>query len=1197
MKLKALAFVVCLTAFACTQKQGIKKPVDIPKEAIGIINKDSTASPVITFIGKTNAPKIVAAVKPVVISNPNSDGLGTPNFTNYNTEQGLALASIACGYRDKSGNLWFGSQGAGVSRYDGKSFTNFDMSHGLAGTSVWSILQDNKGNFWFGTDGGGVSRYDGKSFTNFTEAHGLANNFVKTIIQDIAGNLWFGTTYGGVSRYDGKSFTNFTTAQGLANNNVWDIKEDKAGNLWFGTSGGGVSRYDGKSFINFTTKQGLASNLVTSIIEDKTGNLWFATNGGGVSRYDGKSFTNFTTMQGLTNNNIWISTEDKKGNLWFGTVGGGVSRYDGKSFANFTTTQGLPMNIVQSITEDKTGYLWFGTGGGGVCRYDGKSFTNFNMSHGLAGTNVWNIMQDKTGNLWFATTGGGVIRFDGKSFANYTTTKGLVNNNVWNITEDKTGNLWFATNGGGASRYDGKSFSNYTTAQGLANNNVWDIMEDKTGNLWFATKDGGVSRYDGKSFTNFSTAQGLANNTVHNIHEDKTGNFWFATYGGGVSRYDGKSFTNFTTVQGLANNFVFSITEDRTGNLWFATSGGGVSRFDGKSFINFSTANGLADNVAYDLVIDSLNNIFIGTNLGFSVLKGFNTVSNSEIIPAVNSLTSEELKKYRPVFEYYNNKTGYPVKDLMINAMFIDNKGILWGGCGDNKLVRFDYNALLRNTEPPAVLIQSVKIREENISWNNLVQNNKKQKTISSFDSLALLSEEVLTFGRTLSVAERDSMRYKFSGIKFDGISRFYPLPENLVLPYINNSISFDFVAIEPARHFLVRYQYILEGYEKEWSPVTDKTSATFGNMNDGVYTFKLKARSPDGVWSEPVIFTFKVLPPWYRTWWAYLLYAILFIGSIWRFVKYRSRSLMKEKRLLEEKVDQRTNELRHSLQELNETQTQLVQREKLASLGELTAGIAHVIQNPLNFVNNFSEVNKELLVEMKDEMSRGNYADAESIANDVIDNENKINHHGKRADAIVKGMLQHSKNSSGIKEPTNINTLADEYLRLVYHGLKAKDKSFNDIMKTDFEPHVGAISIIPQDIGRVLLNLINNAFYAVNEKKKDAPPGYEPTVWLQTKKVGEKVEISVRDNGNGIPDKIKEKIFQPFFTTKPTGQGTGLGLSLSYDIVKAHGGEIKVETWTNLPSGQADRKAGLEKEGLPGEQSGTEFIIQLPVT
>ncbi len=266
--------------------------------------------------------------------------------------------------------------------------------------------------------------------------------------------------------------------------------------------------------------------------------------------------------------------------------------------------------------------------------------------------------------------------------------------------------------------------------------------------------------------------------------------------------------------------------------------------------------------------------------------------------------------------------------------------------------------------------------------------------------------------------------------------------------------------------------------------------------------------------------------------------------------VYYRFRSKKKANLILEQ-----------TLAHLKSTQSQLIQSEKMASLGELTAGIAHEIQNPLNFVNNFSEVNKELLGELDEEIEKGNYEDARVIAKDVIANEEKINYHGKRADAIVKGMLQHSRMSSGQKELTDINALCDEYLRLAYHGLKAKDKNFNADFKTDFDNTIGKVSIIPQDIGRVLLNLYNNAFYATNEKKKTAHENYKPIVSVQTKKINDKVEIIVTDNGKGILQNIVDKIFQPFFTTKPTGQGTGLGLSLSYDIIKAHDGEIEVET------------------------------------
>ena len=281
--------------------------------------------------------------------------------------------------------------------------------------------------------------------------------------------------------------------------------------------------------------------------------------------------------------------------------------------------------------------------------------------------------------------------------------------------------------------------------------------------------------------------------------------------------------------------------------------------------------------------------------------------------------------------------------------------------------------------------------------------------------------------------------------------------------------------------------------------------------------------------------------------------------------------------------VYKRTKQLSEAMEHIKNTQRQLIQSEKMASLGELTAGIAHEIQNPLNFVNNFSEVNKELIDELQEALKAEKIAAAIEISNDIKANEEKINLHGKRADAIVKGMLQHSGTGSGVKEPTDINALTDEYLRLCYHGLRAKDKSFNATIKTDFDATIEKVNIIPQDIGRAVLNLLTNAFYAVNERKQINSNGYDPIVSVSTKKIGDTVAIKVIDNGKGIPQKIVDKIFQPFFTTKPTGQGTGLGLSLAYDIVKAHGGELKVETKEARPDDPVGR----------GE--GSKFIIQIP--
>lgn len=331
------------------------------------------------------------------------------------------------------------------------------------------------------------------------------------------------------------------------------------------------------------------------------------------------------------------------------------------------------------------------------------------------------------------------------------------------------------------------------------------------------------------------------------------------------------------------------------------------------------------------------------------------------------------------------------------------------------------------------------------------------------------------------------------------------------------------------------------------------------------------------------------ITPNFYDNYDNYFQFAII-LGFGWIFARWANskkqeeelRVISQQNLALDSLVEERTaeltrqkNELQETLKQLQTTQQQLIQSEKLASLGELTAGIAHEIQNPLNFVNNFSEVSMELIDEMAEELAKGDTEEAVAIAQDIKQNLEKIRHHGKRADGIVKGMLQHSRASSNVTEPTDINNLADEYLRLAYHGLRAKDKSFNAELVTDFGEGLPKVNIVPQDVGRVLLNLFNNAFYAVQQRQKQGEEEFKPTVQLSTSQGKGGVVIKVKDNGTGIPDDIKDKILQPFFTTKPTGEGTGLGLSLSYDIiVKAHGGEIEINS----------------KEG-----EYTEFVIYIP--
>jgi signal transduction histidine kinase len=630
--------------------------------------------------------------------------------------------------------------------------------------------------------------------------------------------------------------------------------------------------------------------------------------------------------------------------------------------------------------------------------------------------------------------------------------------------------------------------------------------------------------------------QGLSDNTVVDMNLDQQGNIWISTPRGGINEIDPMTWT----IRYLNNAPLKVLNQrplqlDNAGNMWIGTKTGVyIADLKNQKLISLSTPQGLIDNVVISMVKHG-NQMYAGTAKGISV-----------ITPPAGPISDGKNWKVESFGKLYglNKVTDGVETDL------VTKDGTYWWG--DAGLTLLDLTK--KDHFIPTVHITGINIME--------VQEHFTGRRPSVSNSMAWET-----------VTGPDNM------------------PVNLQLPYNQNYMQFEFSSLNLASHDTVWYKYRLIGADKNWCEGTlTNLSKNYFNLAAGKYIFEVISKSTDNGWSKSTLLTFTINPPWWQTWWAYVLYVVLLAGSIWGFSHYRSLQLIKDKRTLEHKVHVRTEEVRQqkeeietqrddldkAFRELKETQSQLVQREKMASLGELTAGIAHEIQNPLNFVNNFSEVSAELVDEMDEELNKGDIEEAKAIGVDLKQNLEKIRHHGKRADAIVKGMLQHSQSGSGAKEPTNINSLADEYLRLSYHGLRSKDKSFNAEMVTHFDEKLPLINVIPQDIGRVLLNLFNNAFYAVNQKSKTAGEGYKAEVSVSTSLKNGQVVIKVKDNGVGIPDAIKEKIMQPFFTTKPTGEGTGLGLSLTYDmVVKGHGGSISVDT---------------------KESSYTEFTVSLPL-
>lgn len=930
-------------------KSKLKKvAVGNPKVLPINLNIKNVINPKVVKVGKARSislgedtfllPKKLPSIKhSVLVKHPKSvlalpmrmKDLAALNMRYLDVDQGMNSSYIFSIIEDRRGNLWFGTWGGGVSRYDGQSFTHYTKKEGLSNNSVLSIIEDKKGNLWFGTYGGGIIKYDGQSFTRFFEDSDLDGVSVTSIFEDSKENLWFGTYGNGLIKYDGNFFIQFTEKEGLSNNTVRSIIEDKKGNLWFGTDGGGVNKFDGSTFTHYTEKEGLASNSVLSILEDKAGNLWFGTNGGGVIKYDGEYFINYAEKEGLSAT-VRTIIEDKNGNLWFGTDGGGVCKYNGnciddiindtklyqhnqyelknntthlvKTFTHYTDKEGLSNNAIWSIVQDRSDNLWFGTWGGGVCRFDKHSFTHYTEDLGLSNNTVMSIIEDKKGNLWFGTDGGGVNMYNGKTITHYTDKEGLNSNYVWSILEDKKGNLWFGTDGGGVSKFDGHYFTYYTEENGLSNNTVWSIIEDKKGNLWFGTNGGGVVKYDGERFINYTEKQGLSNNVVNTILEDKNGDLWFGTDAGGGCRFNGESFTHFTEESGLNNNTVRSIKEDKQGNLWFGTDGGGLCKYDTKCFICYNEGIGLSNNTVWSIIEDHQNNLWISTEKGLNCLD-FN--KSAIIYP---NKQDRDTMKLKPQIIELHKEDGLKAEDFFQNSVLLDSKNCIWWGAG-KALSVLDLNVFRFNKNKPKIQLNNIYIQENFIDYR--------------------------------AFADSSNFNEQYPDVHFSGIEPFYNYPLNLELPYNVNHLTFHFSAIDWYAHHKIKYQYLLEGLDNNWSSLSPDNKADYRNIPYGKYIFKVKAIGSANKWSNIFEYEFIIHPPWWRTWWAYILYGILIIILMIAIVRWNGNRLRVRAEELKIRIDEATIEIKEQKSLIEEKHKEItdsinyaerIQRSLLAS-------------------------------------------------------------------------------------------------------------------------------------------------------------------------------------------------------------------------------------------------------------------------
>jgi len=1086
---------------------------------------------------------------------------------------------------DSKSNLWLASWNYGLMRKakNENAFKPIPIAKlGFDFTSAFNIItalfMDNTNTLWI-TTRAGVYKYDTEKETlriikEYTDDSENGWTQMNDISSDSEGHIWIANNLRGPLKFEGIT-DRYTEIQlegkmklrGFGwNFTLTQFMQDRSGIFWFGTVETGMMKYDpvNKPFQSLihdpnnpnTLSKGGAFGILASKV--KPGVVYVGTRGGGVNVYDPTKSKidkiTFKVVDDMFGGSARAIGEDADGSLWLGTWGDGVVRLDKnfKEVARYkydsTNNNSLSHNQVRVVKPDKNGRVWLGT--------------NYGLNYLDTRTNTVHRVINKHGVQYPVQVVQEVEQLMTTHQKIGIIEKVIDNQNISQPVEIKeAGTYWVMS----VAEMDPSQLVDLGWIENAAKDTVWQMSQyDKTMHAGGAYKNrieiGSLNLQAGSYTLHFRTDDSHAYGKWNEAAPTQTSLYGIvllkASENNKLPAFQSEVVPEKEELTTSGSNINDIEVTDKY--VWVAGEGAGIDRIDPvtnqvKSYShNPDDLNSLSNNNVKEILADSKGMLWFATNEGITkldpVTETFTRYSETDGLPTNLTEGIVEGDNGEMWIATQNGLSQMVINERLGKATFI-NYNSTDGLTGD---------AFLSLTNTRATDGRFYFGSEQGLTTFSSITANNLPPAI-------IISNFFISNKSVLEMQENSPLTESLQETK------------SMSLPFNQNSLSFEFAALHYANPRKNQYAHMLEGYDQDWI-YDNRNFAAYTNLDPGNYKFKVRAANAYGIWNEEgLTLEINILPPWWRTWWAYTSYAVLFVGlaftadrTVRRSIKLRERERSRERELKQAK------EIERAYTELKSTQSQLIQSEKMASLGELTAGIAHEIQNPLNFVNNFADVNKELIDELKQEIDAGNLNEAKTIADTLSQNEEKIMFHGKRADGIVKGMLQHSRASSGQKESTDINELCDEYLRLSYHGLRAKDKSFNAAFKTNFDPTIGKINVVPQDIGRVVLNLLTNAFYAVNEKKKKSgTAAYEPTVTVTTKSVGGKVVIQVQDNGNGIPESITQKIFQPFFTTKPAGQGTGLGLSLSYDIVtKGHSGNLTVES----------------KEG-----EGSTFILVLP--
>ncbi|PAP78118.1 two-component regulator propeller domain-containing protein [Rubrivirga marina] len=1121
---------------------------------------------------------------------PDDDAI---TFRHLTVENDLPSSAILDVTQDALGFVWVGTD-EGLVRYDGYEMVEYRRtadSTSLSGNVIQVLEPADGGALWVGT-GAGLNRYD-PSTDRFLRVSGLPSDDVIALEADGTGNVWVGTSSGlafveadgtvaGVERHDAADRAS------LPDDTVEALHLAQNGDLWVGTGDGLARRRDG-AFQTVRPDSLLGAFAVTAITPSSRGSLLLGTFGDGLLSFDPSSgaFTRLDIGTDINAQNVTDVHEDPSGTVWVGTLTGGLRRLtpgvEGvRVYQAVAEDPGsLVDDDVSALHEDRQGVLWVGTYGG-LDRFDRARGTAVRLRHtddpaSLASNDVRAVLAARDGTLYVGTDRTLDRSADGRTFEHtaISDADGLNEHPVRALYEDREGTVWVGTEGAGLHRVgaDGELRRAGGLSQRGGEYAVTSLLETESGDFWIGTLTGGLVRYDREEETaEFLTraANGLSSDRVRALVEDADGRLWVGT-DAGLCRLDVAGGDRATCLRAaaedptrLASDDVLSLHARSNGSLWVGTAGG-LHRLDtrdvGAGFTRYTAdETDLPDDVVYAIVEDDAGFLWLSTRGG--------------------------LTRFEPVTEtFYRRLEGQDAQRALSGAATRAPDGQLFFGSERGLLAFYPQTLAARNANPPQPVITGVEVNGQPVAPGG---------EDDFMEAAAPVAEEI-TLG-----PDESYITIQYAGLHFS----------------------------DPAQN---RYRYRMEGVLEGWDEVGTTRRATFPDLDPGRYTFEVQAANADGVWSEQsATIDIVVHPPWWRTWWALLGFAGLAVFALVRADRWQRARLLRQER---ERAERREAELRAetaeaeqrkasaeaaalkaendrkaaelertrevedanaklaaansqletSLRDLKATQAQLVQSEKLASLGQLTAGIAHEIKNPLNFVNNFADLSVELAQELREEMAEAPHRPVGEVLDEVGDliedlqeNARRIREHGQRADRIVRSMLLHSRGGSSERGRVDLARFIDEYANLAFHGARANDSDFNVEIERDFADDTGEVEVVPQEFGRVLINLLTNAFHAVQKRAATAGPDFSPTVTIRTRREGDTVHLDVEDNGTGIPDEAKGRIFEPFFTTKPTGEGTGLGLSLAHDIVTGvHNGSMSVES-------------------VDGE--GTTFHIALPV-